>query len=887
MAYSLKTEQEHFYNMLDGKIDVKPTRALVVSTRDPLFCGRVKVWIPAIHGLNSKKSSESKTPQEPQLPDGGYDLGDLLIDTDFLLNLADPAFVGDDTEKGLVSQQRLIISGLPWAKSLGNNWGPTFSSTKQGLISGVFSVPKIGSEVYVIFEDNNPDLPIIVGSIIHTNEFAYKPNLPVEIYPGMLINKDKKDTAKTFEDINDNNYGNEYIKDVSSGYSIRAENGSNLLISDALTSSCILLRGAIRYSDKNQMSDDVYSNYKQAYPGFPTTKSSPFSVRTPITSNIINRAVNNKLVSTPSGGATISQIPADTGSTTILPKQNEPLSSVKMWPVIPPPGKAIPLYSTDTGYNGGAFKAGRSYGQHIGLDIIGAGAGTILVAPIALIPMKYWNSPEAGLTLVCYSPVDGTGHGFCHLQSIHSGIVQLINDHAMTIIPAGNQLGLTGKSGTAAANNKYGHLHWEVYKNPGKDITTVEDFMKTMYSAAHSKAGVNACIDPVLWIRDAGPNLSTPSHILAGSPENIRSMVNNTAYHYTSNDAADLRKPVGLEICTVPGKETVILRHSSGSYLGFDHDGNFIMFSAGDANIKINRSWNLDVLGGILETCHAKFTRVRTVFKEWSRRFTRGIDLETADKTYPDFFVRAENQREIDINDAMRSSISNAYYVKKDEVTGETIQSKLTEAFKPGAPYTVAASTVAKDFGNTKYDSAIQKAYDKYINTQELKNIFPDWRLFKAQMLKESNGDYTAFESKTKATGLFQLTPIAIADVLGSTSKQSNMSAYQDVVTNIEMSFRVTLKNYYSYIKSAINNRNSRLNVSTYIKPNDIKDLCFLSYIAGGPSIGQLINSRSLDDDFNITYGDIEALYKQKYKSYEHSLSYAPTIDWIYDNLTK
>ena len=127
--FSSKEYFDYKQNGVSGKL----TRGLVVSTNDPLYSGRVKVWIPTLHGGISTVLEDSGDVQEE----------DSLIS----------ASTGTDK---LATLTEMAIECLPWAPVLGHNWGPVgkFDADEASSVFGVFNVPKIGTEVFIVFEDD-------------------------------------------------------------------------------------------------------------------------------------------------------------------------------------------------------------------------------------------------------------------------------------------------------------------------------------------------------------------------------------------------------------------------------------------------------------------------------------------------------------------------------------------------------------------------------------------------------------------------------------------------------------------------------------------------------------------------------------------------------------
>lgn len=848
MELSKRDELKNLYDIQTGNIAVTPTRAIVVSNRDPLFLGRVKVWIPTIHGLTINKSeTDSSDMKEPPLPEGGFDPGDIFSNNS--------------------NSEKVRDFVLPWAKCLGHNWGPREQSSEKGLISGLYSVPKEGTEVFVIFEDNDFNHPIIIGSIIHAGEFTYKPNRPLELSPGILI-----DAVESL------NKEQDYKERSATSYSIRAENGSTLFISDDKKSSCLLLSGIIKPDDVDESDLASYTTYSKNYPGFPTTASAPYTVRTAIGTDVVLRRSEASISSQISEGE--ADVNQESGVADLSNIDNITVSNIKMWPVKPAVGMETPPLSGA----GGRFGAPRDGRRHLGLDIAVA-AGAELVAPCDMFAVKFGFDSNAGLLLYCVAIGDNTGHGFYHLEEIDESIKSMIKSGSSTILRAGTKLGITGKSGKYGGI--YGHLHWEIYKPLDTPVSTVAAF-NTMKAKAKA-AQLDGCIDPLKWMKMevnpkkaealasdfARPPVTTEYPM---TDEQAASYISHLKHFQGVVDQAEICKPIGLEIITVPGQETIMLRHPSGSYMGFDVDGNFVVFTCGDANIKVNRSWNLDVLGGILEVCHAKFTRVRTVLKTWANIFKQVRDKATADSDYPTFFRRAELMREIDINDSARVGLSNAYFVSNTGSLEEAVE--VGEALGNTDKYTTPAITTPKNFSDTTYDNLLQEAYNTYIKPKsQLVEAFPNWKYFKAQMLHESNGVKTAFNN-LEAYGLMQLRSMAVEDVFGS---PRNMQDFFDPKLNIDTGVRYMVK-CYNYIATHINRRDKKLGLITKVTPENLRFMSLLCYNTGPTAVGDAIGSETLTED-EITYAAIEARYKVAHPTGRYAIQYVPTIEWIYTKL--
>ena len=740
-------DRQEFAQNLHSPLKGVTTRAVVVSNKDPQFAGRVKVWIPALHGGFNTDEDPDQDPSvqtqdnQPSLPKGANY----------------PGSWKDSTVQDL----------LPWAKCLGHSWGSRQNDLGAINLSGNFSIPKVGTEVFVAFENDDVDLPIVLGAIYHSSEFSYQKYRPLELFPGTEVNSSEIDYNRytstgelSAMDVSD------YEDKAAFSYSVRAENDNMLYISDFPGESCILLSGLIKLSDVDTLIGAKAAAIKAAYPGFPTTASAAFAKRVVLADNATALADPNikynppfdQINTTPDVKSTLP--PSNTQAASPTPATPPATTAVKQWPIKPGVGKSVPIFSDQGHYPQGNFGAPRTYyrnqeKKHCGLDLAAAhDNSTLLLAPIEMAPLYYVSNSSEGNALDCLA-VDGTGHCFMHLQSIFPAIMTLMKTTPGKTVPAGTPLVYCGNTGHSTG----AHLHWEIVRDASaaKSAQQIESIR-----LAAQAVGTSKYYNPLDWMGmpvSANPNVST---VIQGSPEQMRSMVNHQVAYANTNDV-NFAKPIGLEISTVPGQETLYLRHPSGAFIGFDCDGNLQCFTPGDANWRVNRSWNLDVLGGILEVCYAKFTRVKTVLRTWAKIFAQMKDKPAVDGSYPDFFQRAEHYRKVDQLVSLRSTLGNAIYVNKD---GNPVP--MQDAFSNNLTGVVTPpSTANKNFTLTTFDSMLQTSYSKYI-TGSLQKAFPDWKWFKAQMLLESNGDANA--SGGGAVGLLRCTK---ADTLGMIFKVS------------------------------------------------------------------------------------------------------------------
>ena len=150
---TFKSDVQEYNAFKFGNLKPVPTRGVIVDTTDPLFAGRVKVWIPAIHGPSVYRENG-------------------IEDPDSASSSASSSVPGVVSPGSFKSPD--VIASLPWAKVMSHGLGPTLDlETGVTGSSGVFSTPEIGTEVFLIFENNYTNLTIVIGYIIHSIEFRY------------------------------------------------------------------------------------------------------------------------------------------------------------------------------------------------------------------------------------------------------------------------------------------------------------------------------------------------------------------------------------------------------------------------------------------------------------------------------------------------------------------------------------------------------------------------------------------------------------------------------------------------------------------------------------------------------------------------------------------
>ena len=786
---TFKNEVLEYKGFIAGTTTQTTTRGLVVSNKDPLFAGRVKVWIPSIHG---------PTPYGAK-----GDLEGLDPDLDTLISKIPTAHSASNFKV------QSTIDNLPWASVLSQNIGPILDiQSNISKSAGTFAIPAVGTEVILIFENDNPLLPIIVGSIIHANEFRYSLSRPFEYLPGIILS-DVTQIDSTVDPATAPpapGYSDSYPTLASSVYNIRTASGSTLFISDSVLSRSIVLEGSIGYTETSTLNTADAATLSIMYPAFPTTASAAFAKRVPLSGHTISP------LSVPTGIATNTGISsttiitveqaqktaANTTDKTVNQQSNnstlikQGLASAaasgrinKNWPVT-----GAPRFSSGAGL----FLAPRPNGRkHAGIDLgVNKDGSTLLLAPIDCYPLYYggvlWGvglngeRVSAGLTLMVLG-VDGWAHTFMHMRAINQNIIDICVSGKTQLIKAGTAIGNCGVNEISnynmSSNGNPEHLHWEVF--PASNVETGAAIL-----AARQDSVTNLkVVDPgKTWIVAQGSVLSSPAtnatpSIITGTPEQITRQLEYTL-SYSEADALNFSKPAGLEMSLTPGKETITLRHPSGSFIGFDPDGNINIYSCGDINFRVNRSITYDVLGAIMESSYARFSRVRTVVKNWARSFYNRAAKDVADSTMPDFYSRVDNSRAVDMANALASTINNSFIIDSN---GNSITPSLNQSSNSSGNLYVSPTqfSFVIDYTVTAWDTLLKTLYDKYMTSGTTAQKIFDLNSLKAIMLYSSNGDPSFGGNGGGASGtfgLFQITNAMIYAVKNFNPTTSQQQAY-------------------------------------------------------------------------------------------------------------
>lgn len=865
------SDVKEYKNFQAGAMKPATTRGIVVSNVDPLFAGRVKVYIPTLHG---------PTPYgEGVLPEFDEDVQ--LLSTSLAGKVISSSSFKDPLTK----------EGLPWATVLSHNMGPVQDLDSNITYSaGIFSIPSPGTEVILMFENNDPKLPIVVGSIIHANEFRHSLSNQLEYLPGITLTTSiQPENLKSGSEVingSTNNAGESYTTQVSQIYNIRTKEGSTLFISDAPLSKSIVLEGSVGYGAISTLTELDISTLDRIYPAFPTTASAAFSKRT-----LLSSTGASPLMSPVGfvGGDSISS----TGIITVTPTLdvNVPTDSNKepnnglitqalydcsLAPIIEKTGPMPGPCTLTPGPNAKWHAPRSNIRKHIhqGVDIPSPEGKLPLLAPIDCFPLYWAPRRDAGFTLLVLG-IDGFAHAFDHLNTIDESIKSIISKGIATRIKKGSAMGRVGIVFKTVSNTG-SHLHWETWN--AVNVRTSAGIVQSRQNA-HS---TESTIDPVHdWLTRRKTSFTTSNSsqttVITGTQEQLSSIYINTTTQYSSENAPDLAKPAGLEISLVPGKEAVTIRHPSGSFIGFDPDGNINIYSSGDINFRANRSITYDVLGVILENAYAKYSRVRTVIKGWARSVNVvSRPKDKADSSMPEFFTRVDNCRSYDMLNALSSTINNSVVI--DSSGNEVLPKDLSTASQK--PYKINPSSAEYDLTIHNWDSIFKTKYSKYSlagGTMGENSVY-------AMMFVESNGDPLWGKSGGSRIGLYGITQNML--VMSGKDSITRLSDYVDNSTtaisgNIEVALEYLLvlqKTLTDALKTGI--RGSTITVEQNISKLDFQYLVILAYRLGADQTIQKINQINIEDPTNpkITYLQVEDICI-KHQVNSNTLSYVPTVD--------
>lgn len=867
---SFELDRKEYLDYVENGVNGKLTRGLVVDTNDPLYSGRVRVWIPMLHGgVIDAPVSDDDTTDESSLFDEEAATGKLgqLTDT--------------------------AIACLPWAPVLGHNWGATadFSSTVPQSLFGVYNIPKEGTEVFIIFEDDNPNLPVVIGAVFHQAELLQNSRIKsLEMSPGLLISNDLTDSDER----------EAYSDRVAQSYVILSEKGSHLIITDLDGQEQINLGSYINLKKNPVIVDDgspnsKYTLFSNEFPNFPTTASAPFRKRNSVnTENPIfdtnisfakpaNTSSTQAPATPPTSTPATPSTPATTTGGSVTVKKTPPVD--KAWPKI-----------TKNTYKD--FRYDRStpgkHRIHWGVDLSVTKAN--LVAPIDCIPLAYTDSPSGGKMLFIKG-VDGYCHAFLHLDSVLPELILDLKAGRYKKYTAGTVLGVTGNTGAVEGAGGGYHLHWEVYKGgdivkTGSDVVTLREFLrkpgknvlKGQTIVGESYTGTYCYVHPLEeWLRqdtlvDAnGQPVTTTVTMQAGQLDSYSAV-------YATTGSPDFDKVIGIEMCLTPGAEHIFMRHPSGGFAGFDADGNWKVYTPGNAEYKVNRNLVFDVLGGILTNSLAFYARAKSVIRLMSSTIPRLLskigDPEDPKTDLPNIYKRIEAMRKRDMEDAIKQSSSNVYYSLSDTMVGKSV----ADIQKDGYAYSFDPSTApGRDYTNNKFDGIIKAAHAKFVPTNHALAEVITPQLIKSVMLKESNGDPNPKTNKAHA-GLFQLGAGAISDI--TKQKEVNPADYLDPTVNTEIGVQFIVK-CCDIMLSAVKKAN--LQISTKEDKEHVLKAALMGYNYGPYGIKNLYANVTAQSN-TLVYPALEqrfindnAFQKNPTKGKE-TLEYAPHIMWMAKN---
>lgn len=750
MPSNTRDVKEYIKYTTDGIVG-NTTRGIVVSNVDPLFSGRVKVWIPTLHGGFDEPGNKDP----------------LIVTRKNPVNAKDTEVLAGS----LASLSKQAIETLPWAIVLGHNWGSIGKFAKTGIGSeveqinyGLFSTPRIGTEVILIFENDDPNFPIIVGSCIQSGEYLWNRKLSLELMPGVRA---APDGTKSEGD---------YAKEVANSFIIQSANGSRLMFSDSLNREAILLTAPIYTvpkdvkedpKDRNKLRDQStdYTRITNAYPGFPSTASAPYMSTPAGSSTFVNGVIQTSAVffdppPSVSDKASENTSPADGTPPAPLPPATPPEERVeKTWPVEGTPAEPK---------GNQMFGAPRSYGKHVGIDL-SEPVGAPLLAPIDGVVLYFYFSIDAG-NILAMKGKDGSIHQFDHLLSVDKSKIG-------REVKIREQIGVCGNTGGASTGP---HLHWDVVLDPDNLTETAVDARN--FRHLHIKGGTFRGVsiapwsftNPLEWLKNGSGVVTVTNTQLQAVVQTIRAQ--DTFNNLPENERY---RSMGLEMSLVTGRETLFLRHPSGSYMGFDVDGNFMLYTTGDANFKVGRSANWNVFGGFLVDCATLWHKVSHVARLFAMSFNHSKhikDEDVASASIPEFFKRNVIFKKADMNNALAASQSNTWLI--DNRTGQpvgTLGDATGSTPDSGAgPSTSPLPSGDKLVWGSKYNPTIGgNSYEEFKKkVREVSSslgIDPNWLM--AVMMAESELEPSKRNISSGAIGLIQFTTIALTQMKETRSK--------------------------------------------------------------------------------------------------------------------
>lgn len=855
-------ETKEYLDYVTNGISGKLTRGLVVDTADPLYSGRVKVWIPTLHGGMIDPASIS---------------GDTDVESE--TSLSDEK-TGTDT---LGSLSTLAKACLPWAPIMGTNWGPTgnFSSDVAKSVFGIFNVPKIGTEVFIIFEDDNPNLPVIFGAAFHESELIHNSRIKsLEITPGTLLKLE----------LSDEDERTSYPNRVSESFIISSEKGAQLVLTDLDGQEQIMLGSYLKFARSASITDNgsPYIQFTSEYPNFPTTQSAPFRKRRSI--NTDNPVLDRQVLQASSGSvlARTSETPQTSTPVTVTGAPNQPSGIVVK--KRPPVDAAWPKIVKGSYKD---FRHDRSKNGkrriHLGIDLSLKLAN--LIAPIDCIPLAYVNSATAGKMLLVKG-IDGYIHAFLHLDSVIPEIIQDVNSGIYKKYTVGTKLGVTGNTGSVEGAGGGWHLHWEVFHG-GDLVKTKQEAIQLRETLRHVGRQVIIKGVPI-----KGENFTHPYNLVHpledwlasdslqdanGAPittEVTMQAAQLAAYSqvYSENTSSDYDRVIGLEVSLVPGGEHIFLRHPSGGYAGFDADGNWKVYTPGNAEYKVNRNLVFDVLGGVLTNCLAVYTRAKTVINLMSNVRPKlmnsiGNVLDTK-SLLPSIFKRIETSREKDMQDALKQSASNIYYTLEASMLGKSLSDIAQDGYATVFNPTEQAD---RNYSISTFDALLKTSHSKYVPSSHVlySKITP--ALLKSLMLKESNGDPKA--SNKYHIGLFQLGVGAIKDV----TKQNNVTLeqYGEPSINIDIGVQYLMMCVNIMVSKA---KKANLQITTEEDKQNVLMAALMGYNFGPYGIGDLFANVTSQAN-TLSYAQLEKKFiesnlytRDRENKGKETLEYAPHI---------
>lgn len=511
------------------------TRGVVVSNLDPMFAGRVKVWIPVIHGFigDDVNIDETGTPTAKNYTDNGI------------------------SDAWVLHEKNIDL--LPWAKVLNTGWAqagwvgtekyfnPTDIKIKKKTVTnvqkpyGIYNLPKPGTEVFIMFEQNDPEYPVVVGSFQHKLENRYLPEFPIESFAShepFKVSTDDLDTQYNRPDKYYNIQANaeEHHVNAADSFLIKSERGAEFIICEVPDKEHMLFRSWMfpRFQNPDPIKKETYEKFSAAYPNFPTTATAGLFKAKPLFTDVPYTGLETTLEKAAEAGS------ASTAGVALPTKDEAPKAAEggfkRGWPVENP--NVYKSMGPMAQFKG----TGRASGPHNGIDlpirpltnILAPIDGKIIAIRNPILPASRVNESLVGTTIVLLGDDEMT-HEFKHLDAWKVAVGDRVK-LGQVIGGSGNDRRGAAQGRSAGLGVDRGHLHWDVFQ-PGSKANIWKNTLLQ---------GTTLFVDPHEWLLGNTENKITASDATvvrkitapAGSPGKTTSAQSGTGADKTKLIAA-------------------------------------------------------------------------------------------------------------------------------------------------------------------------------------------------------------------------------------------------------------------------------------------------------------------------------------------------------------